>query len=83
MAKFVADLQVKIPVWLDPDGAALRAMLPNASGEDGSLQVAMNILLDGEGRVLLLRSRDDPRFDPELQDVAGILRAMAGKQGRR
>ena len=79
VAKFVAELHVRTPVWLDEDGAAIRRMLPPERRDDAQLPVAMNVLLDGAGRVLLRRVRGESESDAEMREFVAVLRAMAGK----
>ena len=78
VARFIADLHVQLPVYLDPDGAAIRALLPPEFRGVEPLPVAMNVLLDGDGRILLRRVRGEADFDPEMRDIADLLRKLAG-----
>lgn len=76
---FVRELQLRLPVLLDPEGDAVAAFLPavvRRSLAPGQLPVAMNVLVDAEGRIRYLALRDQPGFDPELREVARLLEAM-------
>jgi hypothetical protein len=79
VAKFVADLRVRMPVWLDEDGAAIRLLLPPERRDDAQLPVAMNVLLDGAGKLLLRRVRGESESDAEMRAFVTVLRGMSGK----
>lgn len=73
LAIFARELGVTVPVLLDADGSALRHFLPSDVAVDAPLPVAMNVLIDSQGHVILRSLRDDPSFDPTLADVQKLL----------
>lgn len=77
--RFARELNLRSPVLLDPDGEAVAAFLPavvRRSLAPGQLPVALNVLVDADGRIRYLALRDQPGFDPELREVARLLAAM-------
>ncbi len=73
LAAFARELGVAVPTLLDADGSALRRFLPNDFAPDAPLPVAMNVLIDSQGHVIMRSLRDDANFDPTLRDVQKLL----------